>query len=847
MKTKKALWVSCLVGAVSVAVARPATIENGPWVAHVERSLAVLAWDTDVASSTSVRFGTTTAYGSQVTGANAQPSASGWANHSVVVTGLQPDTKYYYQVTSDNASSPTGDPTYWFQTAVDENTPFRFVSLADSRNNSSSIELLVGMPANFLAIMDQIRILNPQPRFVLFSGDPVYGDDDPAVLRQEWDIWKQATQRVHRNIPIYMSPGNHESYHSGAEDMFRAVWEQPRDGGLTPLGNLPWNLEELAYSFDYGVVHFTSYDTNIDADPLDYNAPPEETAWLDRDLQSVTPVHRVVFSHTEGANPCIFGLGASLEETSQANYLDLYTVMANHGVGAYVCGHIHNWVGDLGIMGVLEVMNGTCGSISSTTFCGVVADHFTVWDVDCGRIDAVVRDETGNPVTGRGAPFSLQRTNTTPPAVTLLSPASGSTICGTTTFDATAAAHNCEQVDRVEFFVDGALVGVATAPPWQMTWDSATVGNGSHTVRARAYDTTGSVGLWADSATVTVAVDNSQPCAGYPANILTGPGAGSVNPNSASIWNANGALRANWTAYATGKWGTNGAGGEIDSDGVDEALTGPGPGDVFGPHVRAFEKDGTAVAKVSFYAYGTLRYGVNPAAVEVDGDAYAEIVTGPGPGAVFGPHVRGFNFDGQLLQAMAKVSFFAYGTLRYGVNVDGGSVDGDTYEELLTGAGPGAVFGPQARGFDFDGSAVVPVAGLNAFLFATTSFGVDVASGDLDRDGFEELVGAKGPGPFDSQVRGFDFDGATIAPMAGVDFLPYSGQTAGARIAAGDIDSDGFDEIVTGPGPAPGSGARVKGFNVDGGTATQLPTTNFTAYATLGYGVNVATIEADYP
>lgn len=824
------------------------TIGNGPWVAQVDRTVVVLAWDTDVAAPSVVNYGLTPSYGSQVVGPSASVSVSGWADHAVVITGLTPETKYFYQVVSGNASSPAGDPSYWCRTAVNENTPYRFVSLADSRNDSSAIELAFGMPAHFISIVNAVRSLNPPPQLVVFGGDPVYGDDDPAILRQEWDIWKSATALLHRNIPIYMSPGNHESYHSGAEDMFRAVWEQPKNGGLTPLGALPWNLDELAYSFDFGVIHFTSYDTNIDGDPLQYNAPTQETSWLAQDLASQLPVHRIVFGHTEGANPCIFGLGASLEDTSQANYQDFYTAMANGGVDAYVCGHIHNWGGDKGIMGIIEVMNGTCGSISSTSFCGTVADHFTVWDVNCGRIDGHVYDQAGTEIAERGAPFFSVRTNKTPPEASVTAPPSGTNVCGPTTLEASASAHNCEQIDRVEFSVDGALVGVATTAPWQMTWDSSTVADGNHTVGARAYDTTPPSGLPKDAVPVAIVVNNSAPCGGYAANIVTGPGGGASNPNTVSVFNAGGALRASWTAYGAGKWGTHVTGAEIDSDGIEEAITGPGPGDVYGPHVRGFRRDGTAVAKISYYAYGTLKYGVNVSSGLIDGDAWEEILTSPGPGAVFGPHIRGWNFDATVLTAMNKISFFAYGTLKFGASVDGGSVDADAFHEILTGAGPGVAFRPQVRGFNFDGASITSIAKLNGFLFTVGSYGLQVGSGDLDRDGFEEIVGGKGPGPaFDAQVRGYDYDGTGLAAMTGVDFIAFTGTTLGARVAAGDLDNDGYDEIAVGSGPNQGSAAVVKGYNVDGGTATPMPGTNFNAFTGLGYGVDVAAIEANYP
>ncbi|NPC72398.1 PHB depolymerase family esterase [Corallococcus exiguus] len=94
--------------------------------------------------------------------------------------------------------------------------------------------------------------------------------------------------------------------------------------------------------------------------------------------------------------------------------------------------------------------------------------------------------------------------DTTAPTVNVTAPVSGATVSGTVTV--TASASDNVGVTRVDFYVDGNLVGTASTAPHAFSWNTTTVANGSHVLGARAFDAAGNSALDADT---SVTVSNS--------------------------------------------------------------------------------------------------------------------------------------------------------------------------------------------------------------------------------------------------------------------------------------------------------------------------------------------------
>lgn len=129
-------------------------------------------------------------------------------------------------------------------------------------------------------------------------------------------------------------------------------------------------------------------------------------------------------------------------------------------------------------------------------------------ETQCGTAGAYILDVNLCSSYYIGHFWSLDNLDGNAPTVSLTAPANGANLSGTVTVSATAS--DDIGVDRVEFLLDGTLLGSDASAPYSLSWNSATASTGNHTLQARAFDLVDNVGT---SATVTV-------------NVLEGSGGG---------------------------------------------------------------------------------------------------------------------------------------------------------------------------------------------------------------------------------------------------------------------------------------------------------------------------------
>jgi len=185
----------------------------------------------------------------------------------------------------------------------------------------------------------------------------------------------------------------------------------------------------------------------------------------------------------------------------------------------------------------------------------------------------------------------------------------------------------------------------------------------------------------------------------------------------------------------------------------------------------------------SFYPYGvTYQQGINFSINDFENDGFYEIVTGTMKGS--GPLVKVFNYLGQP----QGEGFNAYAPgYKGGVNVAVCDTNGNKQKEIVTGAGH--MGGPQVRIFDKNGRILS--GGFFAYNEAFRG-GVNVACGDIDANGIDEIVTGAGFGG-SSHVRYFNSKFEPLSP----GFWAFGKESrTGVRVVINDLDNDGAAEIL---------------------------------------------------
>lgn len=269
---------------------------------------------------------------------------------------------------------------------------------------------------------------------------------------------------------------------------------------------------------------------------------------------------------------------------------------------------------------------------------------------------------------------------------------------------------------------------------------------------------------------------------------LVAIGAPLGNPPRVQVYDAvDQSLKYDFNAFDRNfRGGVQVAVGDVNGDGTPDIIAAAGPGN--SPLVRVF--DGLTGARMtgplgSFLAYSSpFRGGVNVATGDVNGDGYADIITGAGPGGA--PLVKAFSgFDGSLL-----ASFLAFSPIFHGgVRVSAGDFRHQLAVDIVVAAGPGG--SPRIKIFAGDTQQLL--ANYLAFSPLFTG-GVFIGTGDINHDSTIDVIAGAGI-QGRATVKVFAGQTTNLINQFQADGNNYLGTI---RVDAVDANGDGFEDILVG-------------------------------------------------
>lgn len=225
-----------------------------PYLQFVTLDGATIMWETSRPGKSIVE------YGEQLPYTNRTSESSEGTLHEIRITGLKPETPYFYRVhTVEATGTEIVGEDLSFATAVLPGTPFAVAIIGDTQKNKPVIEKL------------QTFAFSLRPNMEIHLGDVV----DKGADRGEWiEELLPASYPLISRVCLYPSIGNHEENHSNYYRYF----------------SLP--APECWYTYTYGDAQFFVLDTNKDVSP-----GSEQYKWLEAELSKSKAIWKFAYHH----------------------------------------------------------------------------------------------------------------------------------------------------------------------------------------------------------------------------------------------------------------------------------------------------------------------------------------------------------------------------------------------------------------------------------------------------------------------------------------------------------------------------------------------------------------------
>lgn len=215
-----------------------------------------VSWKTTAGTESRVEFGTSQDRLTQVVNGSVQQLSANYFYHSAQLTGLQPDTFYYYRVRTGANTSPVNR--FRTQPVIGEQSGhMRILVMGDNQIIADNrYERLVR------AARTKLESIYAQPieaavNLVVNVGDQV----DVGTLEQYEQVHFKMSAPVSANLPIMTTVGNHEFYYDGDLALYQAhfKYEGLRYQGIAGAPNESYYANQVGRVL---FVHLNSMNTD---------------------------------------------------------------------------------------------------------------------------------------------------------------------------------------------------------------------------------------------------------------------------------------------------------------------------------------------------------------------------------------------------------------------------------------------------------------------------------------------------------------------------------------------------------------------------------------------------------
>ena len=303
-------------------------------------------------------------------------------------------------------------------------------------------------------------------------------------------------------------------------------------------------------------------------------------------------------------------------------------------------------------------------------------------------------------------------------------------------------------------------------------------------------------------------------------------GPGNTNNSEVRLLNTDTAWSQDFafTAYdATNVlYGSRPAMGDVDSDGLQEIIVAKGSNSANNAEVKVFRPDGTPLTGANLVAFSTaMTNGARLAAGDLVGDGYDEVVVGSSVG---GSLVRVFSYDdvARSLDDTGIILNPGFAAANSGVNLAVQDLDGDGNAEILA-APASKTAAPEVKAWSVDDTG-----GFGSWAAVPYSFGgaaIETALAGISQGGATIAAGmskvAVGSGYNNNTdtfglVEVYNRDGSLCSTIVHND--TNSRLVSGIEISVGDVDNDGYAEVLISGGGNSASDSQVSVYDVENGS-----------------------------